>query len=144
MGEISDAYAEVAKMVQSAHPSAVPKKGKRAGGANPKRRDFGGRVFPKASIRKLAHKANVKRISFGPVDEHGASTDAMKDAYTYIDQKIFTIMENALYDAIAIAAAAKGSGKGDRRIIKERHMIKALERHGGLGLGSIDGRKTLY
>ena len=136
-----DCYQQVVDIVQEAHVSSVPKRG----GHKPARRDFKGRVLPKASIRKLAHKANISRMAYGPT-EHGLAADPDKDTYGYIDQKVFAIMENVLYDAIAIAHAAKkgATKKGGKRIIKERHMLKALERYGGLGLASAEGRRTMH
>ena len=139
MAEGGDCYQQVVDIVQHARVSASPKKGPK-----PARRDFKGRVFPKASIRKLVHKANIARMAYGPID-HGFAADPDKDTYGYIDQKVFAIMENVIYDAIAITHAAKKgkSKKGGKRIIKERHMLKALARYGGLGLASAEGRKTV-
>ena len=118
MAEGGDCYQQVVDIVQHARVSASPKKGPK-----PARRDFKGRVFPKASIRKLVHKANIARMAYGPID-HGFAADPDKDTYGYIDQKVF-------------------AKKGGKRIIKERHMLKALARYGGLGLASAEGRKTM-
>ena len=63
MAEASEAYHEVCKFVQNAEASVLPKNKK---GPKPHRRDFKGRVFPKASIRALARKANIKRLAYGP------------------------------------------------------------------------------
>ena len=139
---MSESYGKVIDYVAKAKASADPtKKGK--GGHKPVRRDFKNRVFPKASIRALAKKAGIKRMAYGP-SVNGYAEDSSKDTYGWIDEKTYNIMENALYDAIAITHAAKKSSKGKKRIIKERHMLKALERYGGLGLGSVEGRKTLF
>ena len=100
-------------------------------------RDLKGRVFPKASIHKLAEKASIKRLSSGPSD----GTDKDKNAYNWIDRKTFDIMENVLYDAIGFTVAASKNGM---RIIKERHMLKALERYGAMGLGSLEARRTIF
>jgi hypothetical protein len=135
----SSAYEEVAKSVQSAAVSSSSGKG----GHKPHRRDFKGRVFPKASIRNLARKANVSRMAYGPSTD-GVAEDSQKDTYGYVDRKVFAIMENVLYDAIAIANATKKSGKGKGCIIKERHVLKALHRYGGLGLGTADARRTMF
>lgn len=133
-------YGHVVGFVQQSKASSVSKKHP---GHKPVRRDFKNRVFPKASIRALAKKAGIRRMAYGPSD-HGYAEDAAKDTYGWVDEKTYNIMENVLYDAIAITHAAKKSSKGQKRIIKERHMLKALERYGGLGLGSVEGRKTLF
>lgn len=136
----AESYGQVVEFVQKSKASSASKK---KPGHKPKRRDFKNRVFPKASIRALAKKAGIVRMAYGPA-EHGYAEDATKDTYGWIDMKTFNIMENVLYDAIAITQAAKRSNKGKKRIIKERHMLKALERYGGLGLSSVEGRKTMY
>jgi hypothetical protein len=137
-----DCYQQVVDIIQKANVSAASKK---CGGHKPVRRDFYGRVLPKASIRKLVHKANIARMAYGPT-EHGYAQDPDKDTYSYIDQKVFSIMENVIYDAVAIAAAAKKgqTKKGGKRIIKERHMLKALSRYGGLGLSSEEARRYTH
>ena len=134
----NDCHDSVADFVQKARASAT------VCGHKPQRRDFGGRVFPKAAIRALARKANIRRMSFGVPDAHGVIPDD-KDTYGFIDRKTCSIMENVLYDAITIAHAMKKSSKNKHggHIVKERHMLKALERHGGIGMGTIEGRKTM-
>lgn len=123
--EASSSYNAAAAAVKSAKVSAAPKKG----GKVPKRRSFNGRVMPKAALRKLALKANISRMS--------------DETYPYIDKKVYNVMENVLYDAIAITHAGKANNKGKNRIIKERHMVRALERRGAIGLGTTVGRRTL-
>lgn len=140
MASKMESYGAVIGYVQNAKASSASKK---KPGHKPVRRDFKNRVFPKASIRAMAKKANIKRLAYGPSD-HGYAEDSAKDTYGWIDEKTFSIMENVLYDAIAITHAAKKSSKGQKRIIKERHMLKALERYGGLGLGSVEGRRTMF
>ena len=144
-------YGHVTEFVQNATASAVSKKHK---GAKPTRRDFKGRAFPKASIRALAKKAGIVRMAYGSMDKDGTSMDPEKDTYGWIDRKTFNVMENVLYDAIAIAHvgkksmgsidATKKSGKTVKRIIKERHILQAIERYGGMGLGSSEARQTMF
>ena len=135
----SASYQHAIQFVSQALSSSSKKSGHQ-----PTRRDFKGRVFPKASLRALARKANIARLAYGPSAD-GVAENPEKDTYGWIDQYTFNILENILYDAITIAdATKKSSASCSGRIIKERHMIRALERHGGLGLGSIEGRKTLF
>ena len=92
------------------------------------RRNFGGRVFPKASIRKLVAKGSVERSS--------------KNVYKYIDHKLFNMIQKIMSDACAITVTGRGTGGlMKNRTIKERHMVKALSRyHGSFGLASDDAR----
>ena len=132
--EVSSSYAATAKMVQAATPSG---KGKKI-----TRRHFKGRVLPKAAIRKLALKANIDRMSDSA--EAVKNYDYSKSTYDFIDRKVYNMMENVIYDVIAITSSKKRSStKPGVRIVKERQMIKALERYGGIGLGTNDARRTL-
>ena len=121
-------------MEHPASPMMSPQKGfpayetaVRAGQAGSKRK-YHGRIFPKASLRALVTKAGIGRVMGGK---------GRRNAYTYMDKKMFFLMEKALLDADAIVLV--GSGK----TIKERHIIQALGQRGALGLASESTRREL-
>lgn len=99
----------------------------RAGQAGSKRK-YHGRIFPKASLRALVIKAGINRVMGGK---------GKRNAYVYMDKKMFFLMEKALLDAGQIMVVGKGA------TIKERHIIQALGQRGTLGLASESARREL-
>lgn len=91
-------------------------------------RNYNGHVFPKAQLRQLAYKAGFARVR---------GTEGDENAYDYMDEKMFMVMEKALHDAEAIADVAHAM------TIKERHVAMALERHGVIGIASDEARRQI-
>ena len=123
----------------AAATTAATHKSKKSKGS----RNMHGRIFPKASIRTLIAKEGVCRVAAAPTKAHRlgekafAAKVAGQDTYAYVDQKLFLIMEKVLHDAEHIAAASKMG------TIKERHIIKALEPFGAIGLASEAARRRM-
>lgn len=111
-----------------AHSAKITPVRKCVDGKVVKPRNYNGRIFPKSQIRQLAYKAGFARVRGIEGDEN---------AYDYIDEKMFLVLEKALRDAEAIADVA------GIKTIKERHVVMALERYGVIGIGSSEARRDI-
>lgn len=117
------------KSYQSIARSTSPRKPVvRKDGTKGKHRTYKGHIFPKASLRHLAVKAGFARV-------RGTSSD--ENAYDYMDEKMFMLMQKVLRDAEAIANVSRCN------TIKERHIAMALERRGVIGLASDEARREI-
>lgn len=120
------------KKAYDATAKAMQQKSKKKG-----KEDLHGKVFREGYLRHLAKRAQIKRISQGPRDDNGKVLDDQLDSYKWIDRLVYQLLAAPLYDAMSIRTGEKGQiDDKTSLIIKERHVVAALQKRGAIGVGS--------